>query len=339
MESSLVALPTLKRLATPDASEHRRKESIEANKVSFSDYSTCCSDSAEDSDSDDDRDSVCSRSSVIDDAVCIRAPIGRPALAKPRYARPSASTRVQKLEDEVSVKQLPASSADAEVQPQAVPSTTDQSDATVSDRCAGVQTWDELPRLRRRKLDPLKFQSSPTTADASASPSGGRVLCGGRFSTLPTKPTSSKPSNFRASRYASSCGTEAQASSSSQADTSPASEVVVLQQADSKGSGLAYNLVQFKASPSLSTAQGAGKLAQAISAPRTKRDEGEETKKPKMRAKHDAEQVLKKTFSGWSKKEVKAALEGTYSREEIAEVLEALDLKSSKMSTNKRASA
>eukprot|EP00928_Gymnodinium_smaydae_P097050 TRINITY_DN8700_c1_g1_i2.p1 TRINITY_DN8700_c1_g1~~TRINITY_DN8700_c1_g1_i2.p1 ORF type:complete len:394 (+),score=38.21 TRINITY_DN8700_c1_g1_i2:73-1254(+) len=245
-------------------------------------------------------------------------------------------------------------------------------DATVSVACT-EESSDARPRLRPRKLDPLVFRSSPASTGVCTNPTkgtspsegdamsveisdeagsrsinraksivvgiGGRHLCAGPFSSGPTKPTCMKLAKLHGDRFASSRGTNTPASSRSQARSSPPSEVVLLQKANSSGSGVAYNLVQFKASPSLSTTQDAGRRAQSISAPTTKRDEGEDSKVSKIFAKLKTRGILKQTFSGWSKNEVKAALQGNYSPEEIADVLEALGQKSPKLSAKKFASA
>eukprot|EP00928_Gymnodinium_smaydae_P023391 TRINITY_DN19324_c0_g1_i1.p1 TRINITY_DN19324_c0_g1~~TRINITY_DN19324_c0_g1_i1.p1 ORF type:complete len:464 (+),score=40.64 TRINITY_DN19324_c0_g1_i1:51-1394(+) len=106
------------------------------------------------------------------------------------------------------------------------------------------------------------------------------------------------------------------------------SEMVVMKKDDAKGSGLKYNLVQFKATPTLSTSCDSNKPHPTPRAPRSKSKEVPEVPQaphPKdVVAPRSASDDLSSVFEGWSRRDVKQMLRGTYSPDEIAEVLQVL---------------
>eukprot|EP00928_Gymnodinium_smaydae_P020747 TRINITY_DN18022_c0_g1_i1.p2 TRINITY_DN18022_c0_g1~~TRINITY_DN18022_c0_g1_i1.p2 ORF type:complete len:123 (+),score=19.47 TRINITY_DN18022_c0_g1_i1:931-1299(+) len=95
-----------------------------------------------------------------------------------------------------------------------------------------------------------------------------------------------------------------------------------------KGSGLKYNVVQFKATPSFSTSCDQKKQALTPRARKTKSPERPET--PSHQSPIDPQAMtdgILQMFHGWSRREVKDMLRGTYSPDQIAEVLEILGKK------------
>eukprot|EP00928_Gymnodinium_smaydae_P100478 TRINITY_DN9866_c0_g1_i3.p1 TRINITY_DN9866_c0_g1~~TRINITY_DN9866_c0_g1_i3.p1 ORF type:complete len:518 (-),score=52.82 TRINITY_DN9866_c0_g1_i3:143-1603(-) len=113
---------------------------------------------------------------------------------------------------------------------------------------------------------------------------------------------------------------------------------VFSQKADAKGSGKDYNIVQFQATATVSNSRDDGRL----SPPRVPRKSavqevadpvtiGEVVKlEPKLNKAEAAKEGILKMFAGCSKVEVKDALRGAYSTDDIDEVLTLLGLNESK---------
>eukprot|EP00928_Gymnodinium_smaydae_P009800 TRINITY_DN13674_c0_g1_i6.p1 TRINITY_DN13674_c0_g1~~TRINITY_DN13674_c0_g1_i6.p1 ORF type:complete len:475 (+),score=55.52 TRINITY_DN13674_c0_g1_i6:190-1425(+) len=103
--------------------------------------------------------------------------------------------------------------------------------------------------------------------------------------------------------------------------------VVVMSREDTKGSAVKYNCVRFIATPSLSTACDKNHIL-TPRAPKAKSATIDKTATHggPLDAQSATDGILN-MFRGWSKREVKEMLKGTYSSEEVAEVLEIISKK------------
>eukprot|EP00928_Gymnodinium_smaydae_P097201 TRINITY_DN8746_c0_g2_i3.p1 TRINITY_DN8746_c0_g2~~TRINITY_DN8746_c0_g2_i3.p1 ORF type:complete len:414 (+),score=30.60 TRINITY_DN8746_c0_g2_i3:59-1243(+) len=123
----------------------------------------------------------------------------------------------------------------------------------------------------------------------------------------------------------------------------PISEMGVMSKHDVKGAAMKYNLVQFQATPTLSTSCDRNKQDSAPRESRTRSKESSEAPPSKKTCdrQQEPEDILG-MFHGWSRREVKEMLRGTYSSDEISEVLQALkesEPRRSKRSRSKQSSS
>eukprot|EP00928_Gymnodinium_smaydae_P097202 TRINITY_DN8746_c0_g2_i4.p2 TRINITY_DN8746_c0_g2~~TRINITY_DN8746_c0_g2_i4.p2 ORF type:complete len:124 (+),score=15.79 TRINITY_DN8746_c0_g2_i4:124-495(+) len=117
----------------------------------------------------------------------------------------------------------------------------------------------------------------------------------------------------------------------------------VMSKHDVKGAAMKYNLVQFQATPTLSTSCDRNKQDSAPRESRTRSKESSEAPPSKKTCdrQQEPEDILG-MFHGWSRREVKEMLRGTYSSDEISEVLQALkesEPRRSKRSRSKQSSS
>eukprot|EP00928_Gymnodinium_smaydae_P074313 TRINITY_DN5736_c0_g3_i1.p1 TRINITY_DN5736_c0_g3~~TRINITY_DN5736_c0_g3_i1.p1 ORF type:complete len:483 (-),score=47.39 TRINITY_DN5736_c0_g3_i1:147-1595(-) len=117
-------------------------------------------------------------------------------------------------------------------------------------------------------------------------------------------------------------------------ERSPSPCPVYSQTSDAKGSGKDYNVVQFKATATVSNSRDAPKL----SAARPRRSLEVVEPEPKQSDEELAKEGILKMFDGCSKTEVKKALRGTYSSDEVSEVLSLLGLNEPKQREKRRTS-
>eukprot|EP00928_Gymnodinium_smaydae_P035726 TRINITY_DN25095_c0_g1_i2.p1 TRINITY_DN25095_c0_g1~~TRINITY_DN25095_c0_g1_i2.p1 ORF type:complete len:274 (-),score=38.71 TRINITY_DN25095_c0_g1_i2:283-1080(-) len=109
-----------------------------------------------------------------------------------------------------------------------------------------------------------------------------------------------------------------------QAPPQQSSKVVIENKSDVKDSGMKYNLVQFKATPRLSTASNSSKQTVTRRASTPKIVESPQAGIQQKLDPQTSTDMLFSMFDGWSSREVKEMLRDKYSSEEIAEVLQVL---------------
>eukprot|EP00928_Gymnodinium_smaydae_P023392 TRINITY_DN19324_c0_g2_i1.p1 TRINITY_DN19324_c0_g2~~TRINITY_DN19324_c0_g2_i1.p1 ORF type:complete len:461 (+),score=62.09 TRINITY_DN19324_c0_g2_i1:69-1385(+) len=195
------------------------------------------------------------------------------------------------------------------------------------------QSHDGQQRLSASEVDSDAGRPSSAKSLTSQNHDGPRILHASKFASVPGRSSliEKRPPQNSTRPGSSNRANSARGVSSNVAMVAPqaaapqASAVVVLNKSDAKGSGMQYNLVQFKATPTLSTSCGSSKRN---STPRASTSKTAETPQVPYREEaldpQSATEGILSLFGGWSKHEVKEMLRDKYSSAEIAEVLQVL---------------
>eukprot|EP00928_Gymnodinium_smaydae_P067227 TRINITY_DN5016_c0_g5_i1.p1 TRINITY_DN5016_c0_g5~~TRINITY_DN5016_c0_g5_i1.p1 ORF type:complete len:402 (+),score=28.35 TRINITY_DN5016_c0_g5_i1:151-1206(+) len=199
-----------------------------------------------------------------------------------------------------------------------------------------------MPKRRpsRRGLDAHRFASSPSRLNSEArsklpaltpntsiqsrscSKATSDVATKKGGTCAPQKASVCPPHGYR-QRSCSVCLPYAERSSSS------SSRPMYTRQSDARGSGMQYNIVQFSATPTLSTSCDPLKPPSTSRSKRNKQEGGDKAEKDKAAPKlllrgQQNSQMLMDMFGGMSMREVREVLKDHYSSDEIASVLEVL---------------